>query len=132
MAALENARPATRSSPLLTVMWRRPEACSCVGASDGASTKRTSTSSKRCLPPRRRNSASSSQAAFSRWRRPLSTKLIRLRQPPSRLMQTFNLAGAGSPLIPLIRTRSGPSWVSWMVSKRATTSGFGYSGAPIS
>ena len=36
---------------------------------------------------------------------------------------TFSVGGGGSPITPLIRTRSGPSGVSWTLSIRAVTSG---------
>ena len=38
---------------------------------------------------------------------------------------TLVVGGGGSPRIPLTSTRSGPSWVSRMLSKRAVTSGLG-------
>ena len=47
-------------------------------------------------------------------------------------MATLRSGGGGSPRTPLTATRSGPAWVSVMVSKRATTSGLAYAGAPIS
>ena len=39
------------------------------------------------------------------------------------LSETFSDGGGGSPSTPLIRTRSAPSSVSVMLSKRAVTSG---------
>ena len=41
--------------------------------------------------------------------RPVSTNVISLRKPPMLLSDTFSVGGGGSPLTPLIRTRSGPS-----------------------
>ena len=55
-----------------------------------------------------------------------------LRKPPDRFMQTLSVAGGGSPWMRCMRTRSGASCSSWIVSKRVVTSGPRYSGAPIS
>ena len=76
--------------------------------------------------------ARSSHAALASWSRPVSTNVIRLRKPPSKLIATLVVGGAGSPRVPLIRTRSGPTSSRRIVSKRATTSGLAYAGAPIS
>jgi hypothetical protein len=56
--------------------------------------------------------------------RPVSTNAISLRNPPMLFSDTFSVGGGGSPLTPLIRTRSGPSSDSSMVSTRSVTSGF--------
>jgi hypothetical protein len=48
------------------------------------------------------------------------------------LSDTFRVGGGGSPLTPLIRTRSGPSSDSSMVSTRSVTSGLAYRAPPIS
>ena len=46
-----------------------------------------------------------------------------LRKPPMLFSDTFSVGGGGSPSTPLMRTRSGPSADSSMVSIRAVTSG---------
>jgi hypothetical protein len=46
-----------------------------------------------------------------------------LRNPSRVLTQTLSVSGGASPVTPLIATRSGPSWVSAMVSNRLVTSG---------
>ena len=56
--------------------------------------------------------------------RPVSTNVIALRKPPMLFSDTFSVGGGGSPRTPLIRTRSGPSSDSSMVSNRGVTSGF--------
>ena len=48
------------------------------------------------------------------------------------LSDTLSSGGGGSPATPLIRTRSGPSWVSSALSIRAVTSGFAYRAPVIS
>ena len=55
--------------------------------------------------------------------RPVSTNVIALRNPPMLFSDTFSVGGGGSPRTPLMRTRSGPSADSSMVSIRAVTSG---------
>ena len=52
--------------------------------------------------------------------------------PPMLFSDTFSVGGGGSPLTPLIRTRSGPSSDSSIVSTRSVTSGFAYRAPPIS
>ena len=46
-----------------------------------------------------------------------------LRQPASRLAVTLSVAGGASPRTGAMRTRSGPSCASSMLSNRATASG---------
>ncbi len=67
--------------------------------------------------------ASAAKAAFCWGSAPVMASVIELRQPPLRLAVTFRVDGGASPLVPLMRTRSVSSWVSAMVSKRATASG---------
>ena len=55
--------------------------------------------------------------------RPVSTNVIALRNPPMLLSDTFSVGGGGSPRTPLMRTRSGPSCDSSMLSIRSVTSG---------
>ena len=54
---------------------------------------------------------------------PVSTKVVEFRNPPMVLSDTFADDGGGSPVTPLIRTRSGPSAVTVTLSIRAVTSG---------
>ena len=70
--------------------------------------------------------------ALASMSRPVRQAVMLLRKPPARLMQTFRVGGGGCPWTPYMRTRSGPSCSSWMVSKRVVTSGPKYSGPPIS
>jgi hypothetical protein len=56
--------------------------------------------------------------------KPVSTNVISLRKPPMLFSDTFKVDGGGSPLTPLIRTRSGPSSDNSMVSTRSVASGF--------
>ena len=72
------------------------------------------------------------KAALASMRSPVSTNVTSLRCPPSELRQTFVVGGGGSPRTPQIRTRSGPSSASSIVSNRATTSGPAYRGPVIS
>ncbi|CNJ90423.1 Uncharacterised protein [Mycobacterium tuberculosis] len=55
--------------------------------------------------------------------RPVNTKVMALRNPPMLFSDTFSVGGGGSPITPLMRTRSGPSSNSSMLSIRAVTSG---------
>ena len=59
------------------------------------------------------------RSALASMSRPVSTKVISLRKPPMLLSETLSVGGGGSPCTPLIRTRSGPSSDSSMVSTRA-------------
>ena len=72
---------------------------------------------------------SRTSAALASMSRPVRTKTTSLRKPPSRLSPTLRVGGGASPRTPEIRTRSGPSWVSRTVSRRAVTSGPGVPGA---
>ena len=67
--------------------------------------------------------ASSMSFALASTSSPVRQTLMSLRKPPERFMQTLSVAGGGSPWMPCMRTRSGPSCSSWMVSKRVVTSG---------
>ncbi len=69
------------------------------------------------------HTASAANRAFSATRAPVNASVMELRQPASRLAVTFSVAGGGSPRTPAMRTRSGPSGDSSMLSKRATASG---------
>ena len=55
--------------------------------------------------------------------KPVSTNVIALRNPPMLFSETLRVGGGGSPVTPLIRTRSGPSSDNSMASIRAVTSG---------
>jgi hypothetical protein len=55
--------------------------------------------------------------------RPVSTNVMALRKPPTLLSDTLSVGGGGSPRTPLMRTRSGPSSLSVMLSTRSVTSG---------
>lgn len=62
----------------------------------------------------------------------MSTNVTSLRNPPSEFSDTLYVGGGGSPRTSLIRTRSGPSSVSTMLSSRAVTSGPAYRAPVIS
>ncbi len=49
--------------------------------------------------------------AFASTSAPVNASVIALRQPASRLAVTFSVGGGASPRTPVMRTRSGPSWV---------------------
>ena len=72
------------------------------------------------------------KAALASIRSPVSTKVTSLRCPPRELRQTLVVGGGRSPRTPEMRTRSGPSSASSIVSNRATTSGPAYPGPVIS
>ena len=69
------------------------------------------------------HTAAAATAAFSSTWAPVMASVIEFRHPASRLAVTFKVDGGGSPSTPLIRTRSGPTCSSAMVSNRATASG---------
>ena len=69
------------------------------------------------------HTASAAKRAFSATWAPVSARVMELRQPPWRLAVTFSVGGGASPRTPAMRTRSGPSEESSMVSNRATASG---------
>ena len=69
------------------------------------------------------HTASAAKRAFSATPAPVSASVIALRQPASRFAVTFSVGGGASPRTPAMRTRSGPTWDSSIVSKRATASG---------
>ena len=79
-------------------------------------------------PPRAASSDRRVRSAFSSMSSPVRTKVIELRQPPEQVDADLDSSGAGRPRAPEIRTRSGPTCSTAMVSNRATTSVLGYSG----
>ena len=64
-----------------------------------------------------------SQSALASRSSPVITNSMELRQPPSSLTQTLSCSGGALPRTALTRTRSGPSWLSSIVSRWVVTSG---------
>jgi hypothetical protein len=79
------------------------------------------------------NSAGRTVSPASNWRRtrsalastsrPVNTKVIALRNPPTAFNDTLSVGGGSSPRTPLMRTRSGPSSLNRTLSTRSVTSG---------
>ena len=69
------------------------------------------------------HTASAAKRALSATWAPVSASVMELRHPALRFAVTLSVGGGGSPRTPAMRTRSGPTWDSSMVSNRATASG---------
>ena len=69
------------------------------------------------------HTVSAAKRAFSAGCAPVKASVMALRHPAWRLAVTFSVAGGASPRTGAMRTRSGPSCDSAMVSNRATASG---------
>ena len=123
--ALNTPRPTFRSSASLRVRHHWATASSLdAGSILSVRTMRDSTDSKSSGPSGIAiQNASSASAALASTSRPVRATERSARWPPMAFIETFNVVGGGSPCTPWIRTRSGPTSSSWMVSNRDVTSG---------
>ena len=132
--AFEKARPTFFSSRSLTPRYQIATACSLLsGSGRSVRIRRVVTCAKsEGLNGHAAQKVCSIRRALASMSSPVSPIRRSLRKPPWRFRQTFNVAGGGSPCTPCMRTRSGATCSSWIVSKRVVTSGPRYCGPPIS
>ena len=125
LTALKTTRPTLRSSGSLRLIRHRATASSLVaGSALSVRTTRVVTSAKSSGAWGQANQkASSTSSALASTSSPVRATDRSLRKPPRRFIDTLRVDGGGSPRVPEIDTRSGPTWSRSMVSKRAVTSG---------
>ena len=104
-------------------MQRRSTLAPASVSASGRSTPTVDQASSAGRTGRAASNCARANAALAAIRSPVSTKVTSLREPPRALRQTLRSGGGGSPRTPEMRTRSGPSSASRIVSNRATTSG---------